>query len=421
MHRSFRRVRADFLVVAVVVGLLLTTAASAVAGSPATVNVRIVGLNGATLLPPTQVTTTTGPINADGHGDTCSGTSAFGALFDATHGNWVVKYDGGSLGYEIDGLEGLNFPAFGSSGVDGYWSFWMNDAPEQVGACGQELTGGERIVFFAQCFQTGARCTSATAPDHYLTSTGPAATVVGAGGTTTLRVGSLKTSDGSGEASPPSGVQVTGGGQPATPDPSGQATLTFPTAGVYTVQATAPDSVPSQPSLVCVHAGNDGTCGTVAPNGTSTPAPGQPVASVTPASAAGRRRPLRSPAAGRTSIRPGARFSAGRAPRLLSGTVAVDGGNLRTVELRLQRRQGGRCQFFSVTLGRLRRATCGRGWLFRVGSRPQWSYLLPDSLPVGSYELDVVPYDASGARGASQTLTFRVAAPGKLSAGRRRP
>ncbi|HXC45529.1 MAG TPA: hypothetical protein VNU24_02905, partial [Solirubrobacteraceae bacterium] len=64
---------------------------SAFAGQPSTVTVRVVGLTGTTLLPQTSVTTSTAAIESEA-GESCSGTSAGGALYDAVHGNWVVKY-----------------------------------------------------------------------------------------------------------------------------------------------------------------------------------------------------------------------------------------------------------------------------------------------------------------------------------------
>ncbi len=399
MHRSFRRVRADFLVVAVVVGvgLLIPAAASA---APVSLTLRIEGATRTLFEGPV----TTDARQVDGHDGTgthtCDGTNntAFPTPGPTVGTAMADEADRGALSWEA--TWSAPYQEFFLNTIDGetpdfsmtstYWGLYQGGASASTGMCEVRPAAGGEILWAVT-----------TGSEPILHLTGPSTVAAG-------QSAAFSVSDES--APPPSpiaGATVDG----ASTNAGGQATLSFASAGTYTVKAIRSGAVRSNALVVCVHAGNDGTCGTVAPNGTSTPAPGQPVASGAPASAAGPQRPLRSPAAGRTSIRPGARFSAGHAPRLLSGTVAEDGGNLRTVELRLQRRQGGRCQFFSVTLGRLRRATCGRGWLFRVGSRPQWSYLLPDSLPVGRYELDVVPYDASGARGVPRTVTFRVAAP----------
>ena len=80
---------------AVALFVFLATAAlaapSALAGSPATVTVRVLGPapSYTALIPPTQVTTTTAPVVNDGEPThSCSGTSAAGALQLATSGDW---------------------------------------------------------------------------------------------------------------------------------------------------------------------------------------------------------------------------------------------------------------------------------------------------------------------------------------------
>src|ERR1700691_2811242 len=99
MNKSRRMV----LALAVALFSLLLLASSAFAGTPSTVTVRVVGLTGTTLLPQTQVTTSSTPIDPNGNpSDTCTGTSAAGALDDAIHGNWVVLYENSTLGYQID-------------------------------------------------------------------------------------------------------------------------------------------------------------------------------------------------------------------------------------------------------------------------------------------------------------------------------
>ena len=63
-------------------------AAPAAAPGQAPVTVRVEGST-ATVLPRTQVTTTTTPVNKDGQpGHDCTGTSAAGALERATGGSW---------------------------------------------------------------------------------------------------------------------------------------------------------------------------------------------------------------------------------------------------------------------------------------------------------------------------------------------
>jgi hypothetical protein len=375
---------------------LLTSPALA-AGTPATVSVRVVGLTGTTLLPQTQVTTTTTPVDPDGTpADSCTGTSAMGALEDATHGNVAALYDGPVLGYEIDGIEGETFPAFADS-PDAYWSFWLNGTFAQNGACGQELNPGDEVVFFAQCDNTGTDCTSATAPDHYLTETAPPASA-NVGAPVSVTVGSVGTGSGSSEPLPGS-VTVSAGSQSVTPNGQGVATFTFPSPGVYAITASAPDSVPSDSRTVCAHYDGDGACGTTPFTGGGEvippPPPGGP--------------PLVATSIARiTGLHSGQSFRFAHAPRLLQGSVTVGAAGLREVELRLRRHYRGRCEFLSAITGGFRPAGCGARIWVNLGSGASWSFLLASQLPPGNYELDVVPIVSSGALGHPQTVDFVV-------------
>ncbi len=308
---------------ALVSSLLLVS--PALAGTPSTVTVRVVGLTGTTLLPQTQVTTTDTPIDPDGNpSDVCSGTSAGGALYDATQGNWVVKYDDG-LGYEIDGIQGLNFPSFSPTVTpDAYWSFWLNGAPATNGACDQELNQGDDVVFFAQCDEIGTDCpTSATAPEHFLTEVAPSSSSVQVGTPVAVTVGSLNTGTGTAESSLPSGVTVTAGSLSTIPNAQGMATLTFSSVGIYTIQAQAPNSVPSDPQTICVHNGNDGNCGTTLSSGSGSSTFPMPTKTSSQSSVAD--------VAKIAGVKNGHVYSRHSAPRLLTGVVEVpSGGTLRS-------------------------------------------------------------------------------------------
>lgn len=367
------------------------TAPAALAGTPATVTVRVVGLTGTTLLPQTQVTTTTTPIDPDGNpSDICSGTSAGGALYDATHGNWVVDYEE-KYGYQIDGVQGLNFPPF-SQVPDAYWSFWMNDAPAEVGACGQELSSGDDVVFFAQCDAEGTDCpTSKTAPEHFLTEAAPSTAQVGT--PVAVTVGSLSTETGKAEASLPSGVTVDAGSLSATPNAQGVAMLTFPSVGTYTIESVAPDSVPSDPHTVCVHNGNDGTCGTtiVACPVDTSGCEGSHIEKVLPPP------PPLPEVAHAGGVLNGHVYSRRDAPRILEGSVEVPlGDTLHKVRVALERSAHHRCFAFSGRRGAFVRAGCHATRFFDVADTTSFSYLLPARLPAGRYVYDVEAVDDSG-------------------------
>jgi hypothetical protein len=369
-------------------------ASSALAGQPSTVTVRVVGLTGTTLLPQTQVTTTTTPLDPNGEpADLCSGTSAGGALYDAVHGNWVVKYESG-LGYGIDGIQGLNFPPFSStSPPDAYWSFWLNDAPATEGACGQELESGDDVVFFAQCIAFGTDCpASDDSPQHFLTETMPPSSVQ-VNTPVEVTVGSLSTESGAKEPLP-SGVTVSAGLISATPNAQGVATLTFPSVGTYTIETSAPDSVPSDPHTVCVHNGNDGNCGTqpvpLYACADSAPAPSCPLLPGIPPAPG----PYRAIAQG---VKAGHVYPRHGGPRILRGLVQLPaGGTLREVRISLQRHTGKRCFAFNGITERFVRDRCGVTRFFSVGGSESFSYLLPSSLPKGSYVYDIEAINDAG-------------------------
>jgi hypothetical protein len=380
-------------------------AAASLAAEPATVTVRVEGFNGATLLSQTQVTTSTAPVPVEG--GTCSGTSAGGALYDATHGDWKAKAE--AEGVAILGIEGVDLPPFGP-GNYAYWAIWLNNGFAQNGACAEELGPNADLVFVGQCFALGLECPSSeTAPDHFLTMAPSAlrSVSVGVREPVSVTVGSLGTATGAPEALP-AGVAVIGGATPVSPSPQGVATLEFSAAGTYTLQARAPDAVPSDPLTVCVHDGNDGTCGTASPSAPATPgsgvagahyaAPGAIVARAT------------GPLDGRVYTHAGA-------PRLLRGTVDAPAG-LKDVEARLTRRRRGRrgrvkCSYYDGRTERFRAMRCGasHGRFFSVGDRTSFSYLLPASLRPGRYVLDLRASDGAGdrtrlARGTSRIVFY---------------
>lgn len=375
---------------ALVSSLLLVS--PALAGTPSTVTVRVVGLTGTTLLPQTQVTTTDTPIDPDGNpSDVCSGTSAGGALYDATQGNWVVKYDDG-LGYEIDGIQGLNFPSFSPTVTpDAYWSFWLNGAPATNGACDQELNQGDDVVFFAQCDEIGTDCpTSATAPEHFLTEVAPSSSSVQVGTPVAVTVGSLNTGTGTAESSLPSGVTVTAGSLSTIPNAQGMATLTFSSVGIYTIQAQAPNSVPSDPQTICVHNGNDGNCGTTLSSGSGSSTFPMPTKTSSQSSVAD--------VAKIAGVKNGHVYSRHSAPRLLTGVVEVpSGGTLHQVRISLQRHYRGRCFDFSGSRESfVKTRKCGSTAFFSVGGSESFSYLLPGRLPKGNYTYDIEAINSTG-------------------------
>jgi hypothetical protein len=378
---------------------LSVLAASALATEPASVTVRVEGFNGVTLLPQTRVTTTATPVPVEG--GTCSGTSAGGALYDATHGEWKAKLE--PEGVAIVGIEGVDLPPFGP-GDYAYWAIWVNGAFATHGACEEELRANAEVVFVGQCFALGLECKSSpSAPDHFLTVTAPTPADAGVGEPVSVKVGSLGTASGAPEALP-AGVTVLGGPEPASPTPQGVATLKFTAAGTYTLQARAPDAVASDPFTVCVHNGLDGTCGTTSPSGSSSGSSGS--GGVSGFSSASYTGPY-AVVARATGLIDGHVYARRHAPRVLTGRVLAHTG-LTSVSIELRRSYHGRCHAYDGIRERFVSARCGRGHFFKVSTEPSFSYLLPSALLPGRYVLDIEATDAAGNRSRLARGTSRI-------------
>jgi hypothetical protein len=119
-------------------------------------------------------------------------------------------------------------------------------------------------------------------------------------------------------------------------------------------------------------------------------------------------RDVSAPAATVSSVRNGAVYSRRRAPRLLRGSVTADPSGLQAVKLKLTRRAGRRCSYFSGRRERFVKMRCGRGSFLRIGDRADWSYLLPERLGRGSYVLEVKAIDGAFNRGTPARVRFRV-------------
>jgi hypothetical protein len=150
---------------------------------------------------------------------------------------------------------------------------------------------------------------------------------------------------------------------------------------------------------VCVTDGADGACGTT---------PAIPCATTGHDGLCGST-DTTAPVARALGITDGRSYSRRRAPRTLRGTVTADPSGLRKVQVRLKRRSGPRCWYYSATRERFSRRSCMRSavW-FTVGEQPDWSYLLPGRLPVGKYTLSVRATDKAGNRSAVEDGTSRV-------------
>ena len=127
------------------------------------------------------------------------------------------------------------------------------------------------------------------------------------------------------------------------------------------------------------------------------------------AAAAGRQhRDTTAPTATILGIRDGQRFARRRAPRELRGRASADPSGLWAVKLRLTRRLGGTCWYFSGSKERFLKRTCGKQHAFKVAEATDWSYLLPARLPRGRYVLAAYAIDRAFNRGTESRVVFRV-------------
>ena len=122
-----------------IVGVLAATclaAPLAQAARPAKVTVRVESLT-RTLVSRTVTTTRRAVVKDGSH--SCTGTSAAGALEQATGGDWTASWFDG-LGYALDSVDGVR-PA----GFD-YWTLWINGRSSLTGLCDTELQSGDEVL-----------------------------------------------------------------------------------------------------------------------------------------------------------------------------------------------------------------------------------------------------------------------------------
>ena len=370
---------------------LLASAPVVLAAGPAPVTVRVEGVN-ATLVPPTEATTTTAQVIKDGNSaHACAGTSAAGALELATSGSWNGTWFEG-FDYSVETIVGETHLFEPTAPANFFWAFWLNNEPSSLGICTVELNPGDSILFFPECFSEVGACPPAPNP---LGITAPG--IAEAGSPITVTVTSY--ANASGAPTPADGATVTAGNVSATTDPSGHATLTPAGTGNVVLRVTAPGSVRTE-ATVCVHSGNDGTCGTKGPSGSGGSGPASSPPYTGPYAVVAK-------AAG---VSDNHVYSRKDAPKVLSGTVLAHTA-VASVSLELRRSYRGRCYAFDGVSTRFVRARCGQGSFFKVSNNGVFSYLLPSALAPGRYVLDIEATDAAGnhttlARGSSRIVFY---------------
>jgi len=378
------RSRATVVVAIVVAGLCALAAGPALA-APVTVDFRIEGKDTTYFDGP--VTSDVRPV--DGHDNsgahTCDGTNngqggtpaptAGTSLAEAAERgpfSFVANYfPPSSQGGDDLFLSTVNGETPDYNADQTFWAFVVNGSLASVGMCQFRVQPGDRILF--------ARMTGS---ETILQLAGPSAVSTGQSATYTV-------TDAAGGA-PVAGAEVAG----QVTGPDGKATATFDTPGARTLKATRANAVRSNGVSTCVHAGNDGSCGTTVPAGSLVPSA------------------IRAPVSSVLGLRSGARFANGKGPRLLKGHVDLGTEALAAVRLRLRRVAGGRCYFWSLRAEKWRRRPCNAdGFFYTIGDRADWSYLLPERLGPGRYDLHAMAVDRASLRHDAYVL-FHVAGAG---------
>jgi hypothetical protein len=364
-------------------GIALLVAAPSALAAPVTVDLRIEGPTRTLFEGPVTTDVRTFHFTGDATQHRCDGTASENQGPSATpvptrgaavaqaaeqtpftiKGSWFDSLGSPSFS-EING-ENVGF----DPNTNRFLVEYKNAKAADKGSCGDPVSGGDHVLF------AYARDT-----DPLLALTGPA--TARPGETATVKV----TDAASGAAI--AGAAVGGG----VTGPDGTATVgPFTQRGEQDLKASKSGTVRSNRLPVCVSDGGDGFCSTTVPGGSV--APGARDTSA-PTST--------------VRLRNGAVFSRRRAPRLLRGSVSADPSGLRSVKLKLTRRVGRHCSYFSGRRERFLPMRCGRGSFLRIGDSADWSFLLPKRLGRGSYVLEAKAIDGALNRGAPARVRFRV-------------
>jgi hypothetical protein len=249
------------------------------------------------------------------------------------------------------------------------WGYAVNETTAAVGGCQIALAPGNEVLWAYNYFNLS----------HRLKLSGPASAEPGrpfAVHVVDAQTGAAMAGAAVGTLA--GGVTTPAAGAPTT-DAEGNVAVTLPSTGMVALKATRAESVRSNAIVVCVHAGNDGACGTTVPPP-----------------------PLQRGFEGDVPLIRGLTnhgiYARRNAPRILAGVVDLRaGGTLGDVRISLQRTFRHRCFNFSgVRVRFVRTHRCGHASFFSVGGSQSFSYLLPARLPAGRFVFSMEAVEANG-------------------------
>jgi hypothetical protein len=372
--------------------LVALFASTCTQAAPMTVNLRVEGstttlyegpVTTEAILNPPGITTKSSPTaepcdvkdnGANGGFGTAAGTPTT-ALYDAATADGLVFNAEWSKSLEDFEITQVGGDIANAGNNEEYWGYAVNYTTAGVGGCQFQLAPGSEVLWAYNYFNLS----------HLLSFTGPTSANVGS--SITLHVVDGQTGApiaGAAIGEDVAGVTTTITGSSVT-NAEGNVTVTFAHAGTVKLKATQSESVRSNAISVCVHNGNDGTCGTSLPGVSVVPKGLPEIPPPTPVQVAMAK-----------GVSNGRHYSRHDAPRILSGLVVPGNDTLRGVRISLQRRNGKHCTVFSGTKETFVRARCGATHFFSVGAAESFSYLLPASLPPGRYVYDIEAIDGAG-------------------------
>jgi hypothetical protein len=375
--------------------ILLAAVALAICASSAeatTVSVRVSAV-GPTSLPRTTVTMPATAPQQDGHD--CAATTA-GAALDGAVGssNWVAHWNSSFNELVLDSIYGEAHP-FGSHL---FWSVYIDGKSALDGLCNVDVAQGDYAQLVALCDPYDPPTDGSPCFGEPLQLTAPATAAPGSAPTVTVTESQTDINTGVTTIVPSAGATVTAGSSHATTDGAGQAAVPLPGRGPVTITATKGTRVDDS-AVTCVSDGADGFCGSSQPGDPAPPTP--PAAPCVHNGDDG----LCGTADHRAtygfikSIHEHQHFRKGHGPRELQGTSDPDPSGLKDVQLRLTRNDGGRCSTFTgekLRFTAMKRCGAKRGTWFSIGSKADWTYLLPKALGRGRYVLDLRTVDGAG-------------------------
>jgi hypothetical protein len=379
---------------ALVAALLLVVVATAAAvAAPITVNLRVEGstktlfegpVSTEAPAPPGITTKSSGgphvcdfKDNGTHEGFGANGATPTAALFDAATANGLTFDAKWSESLKDFFVTQIGSDIQGGAPEFAAWGYAVNYTTAEVGGCQFLLAPGSEVLWAYNYFNL----------HHLLKLSAPSTT--NAGTSFTVHVSDGQTGE------PLAGAAIGRVAEGATAalspaavtDASGNANVTLPSAGTVTLKATRAESVRSNGVAVCVHNGNDGTCGT------TVPLAAEPKIAPPPPHA------FEGDVAKVSGVKNGAVYGRHAAPRILGGDVEFRaGGTLAHVGISLERRYRGRCFEFSGSRARFVRVRKCAPRFFSVGAAQSFTYLLPARLPSGRYVFEIQAVEGNGAR-----------------------